>query len=344
MVADTASRLFQDLFWPDGVWSGHPGWDSGKWDVIESAGLPLALVPEDAGGFGLARRDALDLIRIAAVHVVPVPFAETLLANWMLAICGVPLPGGPLSIAIDDEPLPILRKGGGYEFATRAARTPWARHASRIVALVGHGHRPCATAISQSEIAVEYGENLGGEPRDNLTFNCVLDEKRMRPLPSGLEATDVFGCAAALRVISIAGAIEGMLGRTIRYAQERVQFGRPIGKFQAVQNLLAVMAGHSAVAAAAAQIAADAFADPNRRIAIAAAKVAADEAAGASAAIAHQVHGAIGFTREHPLHLYSTRLWSWREEYGNGETWSRRIGAAALGEGAEGLWPFITAA
>ena len=75
---------------------------------------------------------------------------------------------------------------------------------------------------------------------------------------------------------------------------------------------------------------------------IAMAKARASEAAGVVARIAHQVHGAIGFTREHDLRLATTRLWAWRDEDGSEAQWQAVIGAAALAAGPEGLWPLVT--
>ena len=65
--------------------------------------------------------------------------------------------------------------------------------------------------------------------------------------------------------------------------------------------------------------------------------------AGTGAAIAHQVHGAMGFTHEHSLHHATRRLWSWREEFGNEAVWAARLGKMVTRHGADGLWPFITA-
>jgi acyl-CoA dehydrogenase len=124
-----------------------------------------------------------------------------------------------------------------------------------------------------------------------------------------------------------------------------VQFGRPIGKLQAVQQQLALAAAEVAAAGAATEAAARA-ADTDgvlgARFAIAAAKARASQAAGEVARITHQVHGAIGFTREHHLRLVTTRLWAWRDEDGSEAEWNEVVGAMALEAGADGLWPLIT--
>jgi acyl-CoA dehydrogenase len=142
----------------------------------------------------------------------------------------------------------------------------------------------------------------------------------------------------------ISGALEKILEQSVQYALDRVQFGRPIAKFQAVQHNLATLAGEVAAASAAADAAAEACARPDIAIGeIAIAKVRAGEAAGTGAAIAHQVHGAMGFTYEHSLHHATRRLWSWREEFGNEAVWAARLGRMVAEHGADGLWPFITA-
>jgi alkylation response protein AidB-like acyl-CoA dehydrogenase len=130
---------------------------------------------------------------------------------------------------------------------------------------------------------------------------------------------------------------------TVQYAQDRVQFGRPIARFQAIQHNLAVLASQAAAAGAAADVAAEAVADGVRIPAIAAAKTRAGEAAGIGAAIAHQVHGAIGFTYEHRLHFFTKRLWAWRDEYGSEAEWSSRLGQHMAVAGADRLWAEITA-
>jgi acyl-CoA dehydrogenase len=126
-----------------------------------------------------------------------------------------------------------------------------------------------------------------------------------------------------------------------------VQFGRPIGKFQAVQQQLALAAAEVAAAGAAASAAAstaerDGFTAASTAFAVAAAKARAGEAAGEVARIAHQVHGAIGFTREHDLRLLTARLWAWRDEDGNEAHWQAELGATVLAAGADALWPMVT--
>jgi len=125
-----------------------------------------------------------------------------------------------------------------------------------------------------------------------------------------------------------------------------VQFGRPIAKFQAIQQQLALLAEQAAAASVAVESAATAVAAarPSASLAIAVAKIRAGEAAGKVAEIAHQVHGAIGFTHEHSLHRLTRRLWSWRDEFGTESQWSLDLGKEVMAAGADALWPTITQA
>jgi acyl-CoA dehydrogenase len=147
-----------------------------------------------------------------------------------------------------------------------------------------------------------------------------------------------------MRSLAIAGALETLLAMCVDYAQTRVQFGRPIGKFQAIQQNLAILAGQAVAAGAAADIAAEAFTRGLPLAEIAAAKIRAGEAATIAAGIAHQIHGAIGFTQEHSLHFFTKRLWSWRDEFGNEAEWGLALGRLAASAGADRLWPDIVAA
>jgi acyl-CoA dehydrogenase len=145
-----------------------------------------------------------------------------------------------------------------------------------------------------------------------------------------------------LRTAQMAGALETTLDLSTRYATERVQFGKPISAFQAIQHQLAQMAQHTGSALVSAEAA---FVESGNQLAawqIAAAKVCGAEAAGAVAAMAHAVHGAIGFTHEHALQLGTRRLWAWRSEFGNLGHWTQRLGRAVAQGGSASLWPAVT--
>jgi alkylation response protein AidB-like acyl-CoA dehydrogenase len=341
LIVESAGRLFADLFGSVPPSAPDPaGLDRGKWDRVVELGLPLALVPEEAGGFGLEPAEAMAVVRLAGRWAVPLPLAETMLANRLLAGAGVPVPDGVLTLAGGgaEDRLGLARDGGGWRLTGTAHRVPWGRSADAVAAVADGEAGPCIVLATGTVVAQD--ANLAGEPRDTLSFDCALPAGNVGPGGSGAPLRLL---GAALRSAAMAGALARVLEMTTAYANERVQFGRPIGKFQAIQQSLAVMAGHVAAAGAAADMAAEAVAT-GALLPIAAAKVRCGEAAGIVAAAAHQIHGAIGFTREHGLHLLTRRLWSWRDEFGGEAEWGAAIGRLARAEGADGLWPLITAA
>jgi acyl-CoA dehydrogenase len=140
----------------------------------------------------------------------------------------------------------------------------------------------------------------------------------------------------------MAGALESILDQAVRYATERKQFGKPLASFQAIQQNLAVLAGHVAASGIAAEQAFRAADRDDPRFEIAVAKVRVGEAVGIGTSIAHQTHGAIGFTYEHSLHFATRRLWSWRAEFGSESAWAIELGRAVAARGPDALWADLT--
>jgi hypothetical protein len=148
----------------------------------------------------------------------------------------------------------------------------------------------------------------------------------------------------ALGIVGLAtGAIEACLAISIDHANTRVQFGKQLGKQQAVQQVLALLAEEAAAVAVAGQAAARARDLGDASFEIACAKLRTNIAIGTATAIAHQVHGAIGFTQEHELHRFTRALLRWRSAFGADAHWAAKAGALAARDGGTGLWTMITA-
>jgi acyl-CoA dehydrogenase len=343
MLVETAGRLFQDHCTPELLKASNEGALSQKfWSVLSDAGLIKALVSERAGGAGVDLVDGLALLIEAGRFSAPAPLAETMIAGWLLDAAGLPVPDGVLTFAAPagGETLTATRDGERWQLSGKLARVPWAKEAVGMVVLASQGERCLVASVARDAYQVTAAHNLAGEPRDDVELASA---------PAAAAATDLGvedwrALGAIARSAQIAGAMQKLLALSVQYAQERVQFGRPIGKFQAIQQSLAALAGQAAAATAAADGAIEAAGRDLRSPLIAAAKIRCGEAAGLGAAIAHQVHGAIGFTQEHSLHYSTRRLWSWRDEFGNEAEWSRRLGARAAKAGADQLWTMITAA
>lgn len=345
IVLDQADRLFRGEITKERLAEADRGeWPAAIWQAVEQAGLPLALVPEAHGGAGLKPTDALNLIRRAGYHALPVPLAESMIgaALWAQASGSVIDGVSSLAPAGNADSIRIERSTGGYALQGRAQRIPWASQAAYVVVYARDAARNGYLALlPRGSAHVEAQRNLANEPRDTLILDgVVLADSAVRPAPPECaEGFLVFG--ALVRAQQMVGAMERCLDYALTYAMERSQFGRPIGKFQAVQHMLADAAGQCAAAAAAAELAAEAYGGPELAFAVAIAKARAGEAAGKVAEICHQVHGAMGFTQEHPLHFFTRRLWSWRDEFGHETFWQTRIGQMVCAAGGEALWPMV---
>lgn len=315
MLADTAERLFTAHAEAIEQAATRGEWPAAAWDAIEESGLPLALVPEDHGGFGVPTAEALALVRLTGTHALALPLAETMIANAALAAAGLPLGDGPIGLAVDAK-----------------GPVPWGRFARTVVAAeAGQLHRAASPRVTRE------GKNMAGAPRDLLD----LAEGPSAPFPAGT----LLDWAALARALQMAGALDRVLELTVDHVTTRVQFGRPLAKFQAIQQELAKLACEVAAASAAADQAADAYvAGGDITFAVAVARARIGEAASKASAIAHQLHGSIGFTREHVLHRYTTALWAWRDEYGTQRQWTLVLGKRALAAGPDGYWPMVVAA
>ncbi len=344
-LADSAQRLFSQYVDKDVLKAAEKGvFPQALWDAVVDAGFTAALLPEAAGGFGASVAEALRLLQIAAEHTAPIPLAETMLAGWLLARAGLAVPDGVLTLAPvrKGEALSLIRDGDGWRLSGTASRVPWARDAAAVAVLAVGPEGPMVARVAGAGLVTSRDVNLAGEPRDTITLDVRLAGEAVAAVD--LDAQGLRAAGAAVRTAQIAGALSRALSLSVGYAQTRVQFGRPIGKFQAIQQTLAVLAGQSAAAIAAADMAADGLAGDLSPMLVGAAKARAGEAASVAAGLAHQSHGAIGFTQEYDLHYATRRLWSWRDEFGNEAEWNVVVGRAALAAGPEGLWPALTAA
>ncbi len=144
--------------------------------------------------------------------------------------------------------------------------------------------------------------------------------------------------AGLLRGAQMIGAMGWCLERTTAYTHERKQFGREIGKFQVVQQMVAEMA----CAVVAARVILDAaVADPDNISLVAAARSRLGDAVDIVFAHAHQVHGAIGFSYEYVLHFRTRRLMAWRDQYGTVAHWRRTLARGFAGKKADEVWPVM---
>jgi len=341
LVQDAAIRVFADLSPPATVNAAESGtWPTKLWDAVAAAGFLDAIGDgEDGSLAGLA--DAAAVLGAAGRHAVPLPLADTMLARWLLRRAKLTVPDGPLAIVVEggDDRVDLVRTGGSWRLSGAIGAVPWARDAKALVIATGSK----VALVAPLRAAIEKRTNLAGEPCDAVSLDVTLAADKIAQAPAGTDAATVYRLGALLRAIEMAGALEEMLTLTVTYANDRVQFGRPIGKFQAVQQQLALAAEQVAAACVAVSAGIAGAIGGDLAFTAGAAKLRAGEAAGRVADIVHQVHGAIGFTHEHRLHHLTRRLWSWRDEFGHEGFWALELGRLAAAQGADGLWPFFAA-
>jgi acyl-CoA dehydrogenase len=333
ILYDSAMRLFAAEVTPAVVDDAEQGmWPDVLWQAVEEAGYLDVLADGPA-----SMVEAATILRAAGHHAAPIPIVETMLGRFLCAAAQLPPPDGALAIA-PVEPDERLVIGAGA-VSGRAGHVPWGLMTEAVVVV---GEQELAV-VSTGELSWDAGDNLAYESRDHMGAAGARGE--IRALPEGIDAAGVLRLGALMRAAQMVGAMEAALAITTQYANERVQFGRPIGKFQAIQQQMAVLAEQAASSLVAVETAARAVAEerPLAEFACAAAKIRAGAAAGKVAEIAHQVHGAIGFTKEYRLHPVTRRLWSWRDEFGNEAYWARELGRRIAAAGGDGLWPLITA-
>ncbi|MEP1214173.1 MAG: acyl-CoA dehydrogenase family protein [Marinobacter sp.] len=337
LVLDTAHRIFTDQCSAGIVNGSERGEvpDRLRQAILES-GVTLAWVPEPAGGVGGSLALGFSLIRQAAEFALPVPLADTLVANLLLAESGLAATESWAALAFDGGELPLMVDGKVSGMVEAAAGASGAE--VLVVPVSDKGAVRIAT-FAHAAVEVEHRESLAGEARSRITFRSVAPDQLSGPVDC-MTADGLKQFCGLVRACQISGALEKITELTVGYVKERQQFGRPLGKFQAIQHKVADIAGEAALTGAAIDQAirmVSAQYAPLRGgsqafLALATAKVVASEAAGKVARDAHQAHGAMGFSYEYPLQQYSRRIWSWREEFGSEFYWSERLGMAVTSE------------
>jgi acyl-CoA dehydrogenase len=268
--------------------------------------------------------------RAAARHGVGVPVADSVaIGGWLLGRAGLSLPDGITAVASPDVTDARVEDG---RLTGTVTSVRWLGVADHL-ALVAGDHVVLVDAAAGTVLPVE---EVSGEPHEGRTWTGdeVVAAVGVPGIAEGLRRR-----GALVRSAQMVGGLEGVLGLAVDHAKDRQQFGQPIARFQAVQQLLARLAAEVVAAQSALALAVD---GDGELAAVATAKARVGAAATVGARAAHQVVGAIGFTQEHPLGDLTRRLWGWRDDYGDEATWNRRLGAAVLERTGAEVWPLLT--
>ena len=313
LVVDLAERLFRDHEDAPGLRPPAP-LNEALWTAFLDSGLASLLNDPTEP----AVTEAVAVARFAGYRAARAPIVEALLGGWADRLSGIDS-GDSLTIVMAKFVLgaPSVSDGGSHNAAIKL-HVPWARWAGSLVVLPtpqdpNAAKSPVAPAL-QAQLAgaeVIAGCNLADEPRDEVRLAPgTATAFEMEPALQGR----TIALGALLTAARMAGAAARALELTNEHAGTRMQFGRPIADFQAVQQMLAQLAAQVAVVGAAVDFAAGAIAasQSNALLLAATAKARASEAAGIITELAHQITGAIGYTREHALHRHTRILWAAR--------------------------------
>ena len=306
--------------------AGDDAQQSALWEMLAEFGVFGVSVPEEFGGLGLDQRDAVGVLEETGRAGVPGPIAETFAVSRLL----VAQPASPLT----RDWLPRLTDG-------------------TAVVTLGLGDAPLVESADRADLLVlQHGAELHAVLRSDvaLTRETAIDANRRlfsvswSPSAATLisDPDNAVGGGTFVDVardhllLAISAQLLGLgrrlLDLSVRHVNTREQFGRPLGMFQAVQHRLADVAvglefTDPVVARAACSLAAQV---PSISRDVAMAKVFASESAERAAYAALQVHGAIGYTREHDLHMFALRAWSLALAHGDARRHRQRVAADLL--------------
>jgi acyl-CoA dehydrogenase len=307
--------------------------DRALWAHLEELGLSRLTGSPERGGSGGTWADAAALLGIAAGAAAPVPLVEhDVLAGWLLEAAGLPDDGGLRTVCRPDP-------------SGVALNVTWAREATHVVALWEDRDEWRVADVPIDHVVLTERRNIAGEPSDTVEFD--VDELEAGAVVSRAVGEQFHLRGALARCAQVVGAMERIVEIVLRHVAERTQFGRPIGRFQAVQHLVSDIAaetalGRAATDAAVARASATNWTDPGMLFAVGVAKSCVGHGSSVVVRGSHQVLGAIGTTLEHELHTLTKPILARRSEYGSLHEWDETLTNLAVSAGHDRLWSLMT--
>ena len=300
ILVETLDRLFGNTCTHEAVQAAEAtGWAADIWDPFAETGAPWVGVPEEAAGAPVGTiADAAAVLRRCGYHAAPLPVAETgLLGGWLAGAAGLPLPEGPVTV-VPGRPEDRLELRGD-RLSGVAHNVAWA---AAVLADPGARRRPGRVPSSPPPPPSGPAATWPASPGRSSSST-----RSRSPAAARAARCERRGPAAAAarfaRACLMTGALERVADLTVGYANERVQFGKPIATFQAVAQHLVRLASETHLAVMAFQVAVGRGAATGASrvpgLEVGCAKAVAGEAADVGTARAHQAHGAIGMTQEY---------------------------------------------
>lgn len=319
------------------------GMDSAIWAQLDAAGFTTIGIPETAGGDGATLADVLAIVAVAARRGALTPLIEhTVLAHWLAASAGHTPAAATASAAVGHS-CSARSLDGATVLNGTVTDVAYAGDADTLVVLLppepgAEGSSVAIVAMSGPGVTITAEADPIGVSIGDVTFE---DAPVLFHGAAPVSLDEFVRRGALAYAAATTAAAAAVHDHTLRYASERTQFGRPLAKFQAVQQRLAQLAALTTmmeIAVDTATAADDTPEDPY--VATAAAKVVTAMSAQPVAAAGHQIHGAIGTTSEHPLGRFTTSLWSWRDRHGSESFWADALASRILDDGVD-VWDVV---
>lgn len=339
MITEVVDRMLKENVDKDLVDTVEQGdWAPALWELLEENSMTVVAVTEENGGAGGDIEDLLNIVRLTGKYAAPIPFIETTFANYLLEYLNLQVLEGLATYRLSTNQVFTLENG---TLTGQAHHIPWARHVKHLVTLAYSTEGTHLVVIDLSQADIKQGTNLAGEPRDTVTFQQAL-VSQLSAVLSPDEIHKLTTLSTAFQLALMTGAIDKINDLTIQYTKEREQFGRPIHRFQLVQQHIVHLAGETAIALAAFNNVTEALLTNNENSEVAYARIRFEEIIQAVTAISHQVHAAIGTTHEHSLHQFTRRLWAWRDEGVDSSYWTNIVALQLMENSEDSLWAYLT--
>ncbi|MEC1523215.1 acyl-CoA dehydrogenase family protein [Neobacillus niacini] len=310
-------------------------------DTLEEFGIYKIGIDEADGGSGFEKKHGMELAVIAGKYALPIPLTSILFSNWVSyqekLYSKYHLSCGPfdqkITINSDKEYLVKGKIENIYGYTK-----------GNDILVIGTNERgeDYFVLLDVSQLELQIKHNLSNEPVYSVEL-VNHSPKLVKPIESSV-VNYYFSLQLLLNLAVATGALKKIVELTIEHANTRIQFGKQIGSFQMIKNNITIMAESVKQAEIMTRTCIESLKDEMDHqyyLELMVAKLKVCEAISTAAAIAHQIHAAMGFTQEHILHYYTRKLWSLREEYQSESYWSQEIGRFILAE-ETGLWELVT--
>lgn len=339
MVLDVVEKIYKNQVKKETVDLLEEGkWAESVWKLLKENELINIAVAEEKGGAGGDIEDLCYLYRLIGLYAVPIPFVEHTLANFLLNELNITQQQSLTTYKLSDKPLNI--KGG--QISGEIQYVPWGRYSKQVLVFAEDNHKEGFALVDLSEnCQVQATTNIASEPRDTILLNGAKVKNFVYAEQYKLQQFKKYISAA--NISKMTGAINKAFDLTVRFSKEREQFGRPIHRFQLIQQHLAILAGEQALVDAAFKNMVEVLVNQTEKFEVALSRLRIDVATKIVAATAHQVHAAIGVTHEHSLHQFTRRLWSWRDEDYTTKYWNSFLVKNVMTDPND-IWVIITEA